>query len=186
MLVLGYAWALGFGPIYVVAVAVAIGLGLVLLLGRAPGVTEPAREGQGRGGAEHPLLTELERSLDKKVELLCRLGFKEIDYLPEESTKGLTAFRVENPMPLSGGGFLVQFLARKPRRGVVQSPEVLGFISLIKHTDEVLKGLLITTGAFSVPAWGVLEKAPVELIDGRHVLSLFRLWFPDRFEPDRL
>ena len=61
-----------------------------------------------------------------------------------------------------------------------------GFIAEVKHTEGVLKGVLVTSGAFSQSAWSVLEKAPVELIDGKHLYDLLKMWHPERFPRDRV
>lgn len=177
---------LGFGPIYVVGAAIVVGGLVALILGRAPTSGEPAAETATRGKADHPLIRELDRTIEAKIDFLLHMGFKDIDYLEEESRRDVHVFQAKNPMPLSGGSYLVHFVNRKVAGDVIPSTAVLSFIGEVKHTDDIMKGILITTGAFSQSAWNVLERAPVELIDGKHLLSFFRMWHPDQFPADRI
>lgn len=175
------------GPLYLACMALVVGFVLTLLLGRAPGVTELAHESETRGSADHELIRQLDQSIEAKLEFMVRMGFKDLDYVAEESKQGFTVFRVTNPMPLSGGSYLVQFLSREAYPEVVASTTVLNFLSDVKHDTEVMKGVLVTGGAaFSRNAWGVLEKAQVELIDGKHLLGLFQMFYPEQFPQERI
>ncbi|MHC4392943.1 MAG: hypothetical protein ACYS22_16750, partial [Planctomycetota bacterium] len=97
--------------IYVVGVALAIGFALVVLLGRAPGMTEPPLESATRGKSDHALVQALEGSLEEKVGFLIKLGFTDLEHEAEGAGKVSEAFRVTHPMPLAGGGYLVHFLS---------------------------------------------------------------------------
>jgi len=183
-----WAWLvpIAFGPIYVVGVAIVIGMVVIALLGRAPGNTELPAETDTRGKADHPLVKAIDDQVEAKIDFLLRMGFKDIDYVADDSRPEVAIFSATNPMPLSGGGYLVHFLNRKKMGEVVPSPVVLSFISEVKHSEDIMKGILITSAAFSQNAWGVLEKAPVELIDGKHLLALMKMWHPERFPRDRV
>jgi hypothetical protein len=179
--------ALAFMPIYIAFAAMILGFLLILVLGRARVPEErPAEEGKRGRATDHPVVRELEASVEKKAEFLVRLGFTEIDWIADEKSPGVTAFRARNPMPLAGGDYLIHFLA--PARGAraIGSDRALEFKSLVKHEEGVLKGVLVTTSAFSVEAFEALANAPVELIDGKQVESLLRMFYPDRFPKDRI
>lgn len=177
---------LAFGPVYIVFLALAFGILVIALLGRRPGaeVNERADESERRGAASGPLLDELETSVEKKAEFLIRMGFNDLDWIADEPTPGVTAFRVKNPMPLSGGEYLVHFLKRATQP--VDSVRVNAFRKAVKGEEGVLKGILITSGAFTVEGWQVAESAPLELVDGKHLVGLLKMFYPDRFPPDRI
>lgn len=178
---------LAFAPIYLAGVAILIGLLLLLLLGRARGPIEEAAEDERRGRAEATeVVKELEASVEKKAEFLIHMGFADLEWIADEPAPGVTAFRVRNPMPMAGGGYLVHFLARPRGDAPIRSERVLEFRSAVKHEEGVMKGVLITTGAFTREAFAALESAPIELIDGKRLVSLLRMFYPDRFPPERI
>src|SRR5207245_1265831 len=73
-----------------------------------------AAETDRRGRAAGPMIDELEGSVEKKAEFLIRMGFDDLDWIADEPTPGVTSFHVRNPMPMSGGRYLVHFLKRAP------------------------------------------------------------------------
>ncbi len=177
---------LAFGPVYLVFVALALGILIIALLGRRPGAErlEKAAESATRGPAAGPIFDELEASIDRKAEFLVHMGFNDIDWIADEPMKGVTAFRVKNPMPMSGGNYLVHFLGRA--KEPVDSARVNQFRKQVKGEEGVLKGVLITSGAFTVEGWQVAESAPIELVDGKHLGELLKMFYPERFPRDRI
>lgn len=177
---------LAFGPIYLTFAALGMGIAIIALLGRRPGPErlEKAAETDSRGAAQGPLIDEMEGSVERKAEFLIRMGFDEIDWIADEPLPEVTAFRVKNPMPLSGGAYLVHFLKRS--RDAVDSARVQRFRKAVKGEEGVLKGILITSAAFTVEGWRVAESSPIELVDGKHLAGLLKMFYPDRFPPDRI
>lgn len=176
---------LGFGPIYLVGVALVLGFLVILAMGRPPrGAETPAEsERRGRAPPSEPL-RELESSVEKKAEFLVHMGFADIDWIADEPNKAVTAFRVRNPMPMSGGSYLVHFLATAP--APVESARITEFRSTVKHEEGVMKGILVTPGAFTQEAFALQEHAPIELIDGKQLDSLLRMFYPERFPKERI
>lgn len=177
---------LAFGPIYLALGAVGLGIALILALGRRPGAEahEKPLENDRRGGAKGPEIEKIEASTEAKAEFLIRMGFHELDWISDEPTPGVTAFVARNPMPLSGGTYLVHFLKRSSV--AVDSVRVNHFRKAVKGEERVLKGILVTPGAFTVEGWQVAESAPIELVDGKHLESLLKMFYPDRFPRDRI
>jgi hypothetical protein len=178
---------LAFGPIYLAGAAIALGFLVILAMGRPPRAHErPAERGRrGRAPASEPL-RELEGSVEKKAEFLVHMGFSEIDWIADEPEKGVTAFRVQNPMPMSGGNYLVHFLASTKWTKPVESARVHDFRATVKHEEGVMKGILVTAGAFTEEAFAAQEHAPIELIDGKQLDSLLRMFYPERFPKERM
>jgi hypothetical protein len=177
---------LAFGPIYLTFAAVGIGIALIAALGRRPGAerSEQAAETDKRGQASGPEIDLLEASVERKAEFLIRMGFNEIDWIADEPTPGVTAFAARNPMPMSGGNYLIHFLKRQ--KDPVDSARVNQFRKHVKGEEKVLKGILITSGAFTTEGWQVAESAPIELVDGKHLVGLLKMFFPDKFPKDRI
>jgi hypothetical protein len=179
--------SLAFGPIYVAGAALLVGFLLILALGRPRKSPEKPAEGGRRGRASgSAAVKDLEASVEKKAEFLVHMGFTEIDWIADEKTPGVTAFRARNPMPLSGGDYLIHFLAEPKGGAPIGSERALEFRSIVKHEEGVLKGILVTAGAFTEEAFAALASAPVELIDGKQLESLLRMFYPARFPKERL
>ncbi len=178
---------LAFAPIYIALFAIALGFLLIVLLGRArtpeERPAEDARRGRSSGSAP---IRELEASVEKKAEFLVHMGFTEIDWIADEKTPGVTAFLARNPMPLAGGRYLIHFVAEPRGRRPISSARALEFKSVVRHEEGVIKGILITTGAFSVEAYEALASAPIELIDGKQLDSLMKMFYPERFPRERI
>jgi hypothetical protein len=178
--------ALAFGPIYLAGAAFLVGIAILVALGRPPGARETPCENERRGRApKTPALQELEASVERKAEFLVHMGFTEIEWIADDPTPQTTVFRVRNPMPMAGGTYLVHFIAARGKQ-VVESPRVREFRSVVKHEEGVLKGILVTSGAFTEQAFAALENAPIELIDGKQLDSLLRMFYPERFPRERL
>ena len=177
---------LAFGPIYLTFFAVGLGVAVIASLGRRPGAerNERADETGARGRASGPEIEQLETSVERKAEFLIRMGFNEIDWISDEPTPGVTAFLARNPMPMSGGNYLIHFLKRST--DAVDSARVNQFRKVVKGEEKVLKGILITSGAFSTEGWQAAEAAPIELVDGKHLAGLLKMFYPDRFPKDRI
>ena len=177
---------LAFGPIYIAFGAMALGIGLIAMLGKRPGPerTEKPLETDSRGAATGPIIDELAASTEKKAEFLIRMGFEDIEWISDEPAPDVIAFRVKNPMPLAGGSYLVHFLRRA--KGPVDSARVTKFRKAVKGEEGVIKGILITSGPFTVEGWQVAEAHPLELVDGKHLAGLLKMFYPDRFPPDRI
>jgi hypothetical protein len=177
---------LAFGPIYLVFAAFGLGVILIAALGRRPGpeTAEHADESDRRGRADGALIQEIEGSVEKKAEFLIRMGFDDLDWIADEPTPGVTCFHVKNPMPMSGGRYLVHFLKRDA--APVDSVRVNAFRKTVKGEEGMLKGILITSGAFTIEGWRAAESAPIELVDGKHLEGLLKMFYPDRFPKDRI
>ncbi len=182
---------LAFAPIFIAFIAIAIGFVLILLMGRVPQPREQAAEGDAApptGALARAALEPIERSLDEKAGLLAKLGLVDIEHIADDPTPETDAFRCRNPMPMVGGTYFVHFVREEAYDGApVPSERVQSFRKVVKHEEGVIKGILATTGSFSKEAWeAAAEMGQIELIDGRNLLRLLEMFYPERFPAARV
>ncbi len=182
---------LAFAPIFLVFVALVIGFIVTVFAGaRRVKEGETASEGGDRGRPEaeaRAAIEQLGRSLDEKADFLVKMGFAEIVHLADDAFAHTDAFKARNPMPMVGGTYLVHFLGSEAFDGEpVPSSRVKEFRRAVKHEEGVMKGILVTPNLYTEEAWGAVESAPLELIDGRHLGALLKMFYPDRFPPERV
>lgn len=182
---------LAFAPIFLAFIAFAIGFVLIALMGRVPQPKEKAAEGDAAapaGALARAALEPLERSLDEKAALLQKLGLVDIEHIADDPTPDADTFRCRNPMPMVGGTYFVHFVRAEAYDGApVPSGRIESFRKVVKHEEGVIKGILATTGAFSKEAWeAAAGMGQIELIDGRNLLRLLEMFYPERFPPARV
>jgi hypothetical protein len=100
--------------------------------------------------------------------LLKRLGWRAL--LTQRSYDGGIDIDASNPEPFVGGRILVQCKHRQRTIGVATVRELYGVVT----AQQASKGVLVTTGRFSLEAERFARDKPIDLIDGQQLGKLLQ------------